>query len=306
MVDDSLLLALSAAIAWGASDFLGGITTRAVSVVRVLAVSQSCGLVVISVVFLASGARFPSGIAILEASLAGVAAVVALGMLYVALAIGRSAMVGPIAASGVIVPVVVGLVEGNTLTLVTTAGMVLAGVGIFCSGWEEPSEHRGDKTRRRRPVVVALAVGAALTTGAYLTLIKAASASSSLGTIEVLKVTATACALLVLFVVDSSTQRRRLRSGATLSTGDSAGLTRRRLRWVLVAAVGIADVVAEVLYATSTVHGQLSIVSMISGLYPVVTIGLFVAIYKERVNGVQLVGAVVAIAGLSLIAIGVG
>ena len=304
MGDGSLLLAFSAAIAWGVSDFLGGIITRAVSVVRVLAVSQSCGLVVISVVFLASGARFPSGIAILEASLAGVAAVVALGMLYVALAIGRSAMVGPIAASGVIVPVVVGLVEGNTLTLVTTAGMVLAGVGIFCSGWEEPSEHRMDKTRRR-PVVVGLAVGAALTTGAYLTLIKAASASSSLGTIEVLKVTATACAILVLFVVDSSTQRRRLKSGTTLSTGDSAGLSRRRLGWVLVAAVGIADVAAEVLYATSTVHGQLSIVSMISGLYPVVTIGLFVAIYKERVNGVQLVGAVTAIAGLSLIAIGV-
>ncbi len=75
---------------------------------------------------------------------------------------------------------------------------------------------------------------------------------------------------------------------------------------LLLAGVGVADVGAEILYATSTLHGPLSVVSMISGLYPMITIGLFIGIYKEQVNAVQLVGAVGAIAGLGLIAIGAG
>jgi ABC-type enterochelin transport system permease subunit len=56
-------------------------------------------------------------------------------MLYLAPAAGRSAMVGPIAASGAVVPVIVGLIEGDTLRPATAAGMVLAGVGTVCSSW---------------------------------------------------------------------------------------------------------------------------------------------------------------------------
>ncbi len=298
----SLVLAFSAALAWGASDFLGGITTRELSVLQVLAVSQTCGLVVITIIFFASGGRPLSGIAVLYAAMAGVAAVLALAMLYLALAIGRSAMVGPIAASGVVVPVVVGLIQGNTLRSVTTAGMALAGVGIIFASWEPP-EDRKSNSMRSQPAVVALALGAALTTGAYLTLIKAASQTSSLGTIEVLKLTATGCAILVLLVVKSST-RRQFAPSIGPEPRDRAELTHDAVRWVLVAGVGVADVVAELLYATSTVNGQLSVVSMVSGLYPVFTVALFITIYKERVNAVQLIGAAGAIAGLGLIAAG--
>ena len=302
---ESLVLAFSAAVAWGASDFLGGIATRTVSVLRVLAVSQTCGLAVSSAVFLVTGARLPSGAAILEAAVAGVCAVVALAMLYLALAAGRSAMVGPIAASGVIIPVVVGLVEGNTLRPATAAGMVLAGVGIVCSSWE-PSARHGEELGQHRLVVTMLAIGAALTTGGYLTLRKAASASSSLGTIEVLKLTASASAALVLATTGSLNRRRRaqLATGERADAGVSVNLLRNAVLLLLLAGVGVADVGAEILYATSTLHGPLSVVSMISGLYPVITIGLFIGIYKEQVNAVQLVGAVGAIAGLGLIAIG--
>ena len=302
---ESLVLAFSAAVAWGASDFLGGITTRTVSVLRVLAVSQTCGLAVISAVFLVTGARLPLGAAILEAALAGVCAVVALAMLYLALAAGRSAMVGPIAASGVIIPVIVGLVEGNTLRPATATGMVLAGVGVVCSSWE-PSARQGAEVGEHRLVVTMLAIGAALTTGGYLTLIKAASASSSLGTIEVLKLTASVFAVLALAATRSPGRRRRAQLGERAGAGASVELPRSAVLWLLLVGVGVADVGAEILYATSTLHGQLSVVSMISGLYPVITIGLFIGIYNERVNAVQLIGAVGAIAGLSLIAIGAG
>jgi hypothetical protein len=48
---------------------------------------------------------------------------------------GRRQIVGPIAASGAVVPVIVGLIEGDTLRPATAAGMVLAGVGTVCSSW---------------------------------------------------------------------------------------------------------------------------------------------------------------------------
>lgn len=294
---------MGAALAWGASDFLGGATTKTLSVLPVLAVSQACGLIVSSIVFAASGARLPTGVGVFEAGFAGVFGVLALALLYLALSIGRSAMVGPMTATGVTLPIVVGLFQGNPLSRVTVVGMLLAGAGIVCSSWEHVARQA---TGVQRPlVVVGLALGAALATGAYLTLVQAASSTSALGTVEILKLAATGSAAFALSA--AWVAFRRSESGG--AARDAVALFKDDPRalavWLAVAAVGITDVAAEILYATSTVHGELSVVAMVSGLYPAVTIGLFAMIYRERVNPVQLLGVVGAVVGLSLIAVGV-
>jgi hypothetical protein len=97
---------------------------------------------------------------------------------------------------------------------------------------------------QHRLVVTMLAIGAALTTGGYLTLIKAGSASSSLGTIEVVKLTASASAALVLAATGSLACRRRAQfaTGERADAGAFVKLPRNAALWLLLAGVGVAEV----------------------------------------------------------------
>ena len=56
----AVLLALAASASWGVSDFLGGLKTRSLNVLTVLAVSQPAGLILIAVV-VAGRWAFPGG-----------------------------------------------------------------------------------------------------------------------------------------------------------------------------------------------------------------------------------------------------
>ena len=56
----AVLLALAASASWGVSDFLGGLKTRSLNVLTVLAVSQPAGLILIAVV-VAGRWVFPGG-----------------------------------------------------------------------------------------------------------------------------------------------------------------------------------------------------------------------------------------------------
>jgi uncharacterized membrane protein len=67
---------------------------------------------------------------------------------------------------------------------------------------------------------------------------------------------------------------------------------------------GILDVAANVLYLLSTQHGLLSLVAVITSMYPAATVILARFVLKERLTSNQLVGLGLAAAGVTLIAIG--
>lgn len=67
----SIALAFVAAVSWGASDFLGGATSRGAPVSLVLAISQSSGLVICLVALLCAGGSIPAGWPLIESALAG-------------------------------------------------------------------------------------------------------------------------------------------------------------------------------------------------------------------------------------------
>ena len=56
-----VVLALGAAASWGSADFLGGVSTKRLSILTVSAVSQFAGFLFTAVVVLASGAAMPDG-----------------------------------------------------------------------------------------------------------------------------------------------------------------------------------------------------------------------------------------------------
>ncbi len=66
---------------------------------------------------------------------------------------------------------------------------------------------------------------------------------------------------------------------------------------------GLLLVSGTVLYIAAAGHGQLSLVSVLGSLFPVVTVGLGVVLLGERLSGVQAVGVTATLAGVVLIAV---
>ena len=84
----AMALALSASLAYGVSDFLGGRRSRSTPLLSVLVVSQVAALAVIAGVVLAAGEGAPTRDTLLLGVLAGVFEVVGVAALYRGLAAG--------------------------------------------------------------------------------------------------------------------------------------------------------------------------------------------------------------------------
>jgi len=67
--------------------------------------------------------------------------------------------------------------------------------------------------------------------------------------------------------------------------------------------VGVLDVAADVFFAVATTIGLLSIVSILSSLYPVATVVLARIVLKERMARPQQAGIGLALAGVVLITV---
>ena len=109
----SIALALGAALGWGIADFVGGTTSRASSALVVLWSSQWVGFAIVLVAAAIVGLDSPTGSDLLFAAAAGATMTLGLGALYGAMAVGAMSIAAPIAATGVAIPVAVGLASGD-------------------------------------------------------------------------------------------------------------------------------------------------------------------------------------------------
>jgi drug/metabolite transporter (DMT)-like permease len=268
-------LALGASVLWGVGDFFGGITSRRLATLTVLAISQAAGLAGILVVASAAGGAFLGGTAIAAAVAAGMAGALGLACLYRGMAVGTIGVIAPISASAAVVPVTVGLARGERPGPIQLAGVALALVGVVLVA-REPGSSGGLSAG------VPLALLAALGFGSFFVFIDRASADDAYWAIVVAR--ATAATLAVTVAVFRSALR----------------VTARELP-VLVA-IGLFDVGANLALALALNEGLVSVVSVLASLYPVVTILLAVAILRERPAPSQAIGGAVALTGVGLIA----
>lgn len=65
---------------------------------------------------------------------------------------------------------------------------------------------------------------------------------------------------------------------------------------------GLLLVCGTLLYTTAADRGELSLVSVLGSLFPVVTVGLGVTLLSERLSRVQAIGVAAALSGIVLIA----
>ncbi len=72
----------------------------------------------------------------------------------------------------------------------------------------------------------------------------------------------------------------------------------------MIASAGVLDVAANLFFLLATRSGLLSLVAVLTSMYPAVTVALARIVLKERLVGIQLVG--MAVAFLAVILIGIG
>jgi drug/metabolite transporter (DMT)-like permease len=72
----------------------------------------------------------------------------------------------------------------------------------------------------------------------------------------------------------------------------------------VVPVIGLLDLGGNVLLAVATTKGLVGVVSVLTSLYPVVTVALAQLLLGERMSRIQAAGVAAAFAGVALIALG--
>jgi drug/metabolite transporter (DMT)-like permease len=272
----AVVLALLSSALWGWSDFLGGTLARRTPAAVVVAVSQGAALLALLPLVAALGAAPPSWA---PGLLAGLAGALGLAAFYAALAGGTMGVVAPLAATGAVVPVVVGLVRGEHPGALQAAGIVLALVGVV------------------------LASGPELSGGAPLRpLLLAACAAGCFGTVMVLLDRGSegpAGAVLVTMLALRITE-----VGAVLPVALRRRTGGLRALLPLLVVLGLVDLAANACFAYATRAGLLSVVAVLASLYPVVTVLLARQLHGERLARVQGLGVLATLGGVVLLSAG--
>ena len=285
-----LLLAITAAIGWGAADYYGGdAARRTASVFVVVAASELFGTLLLLPVLVAQGTSPPADLRLLApAAAAGVAVTIELSLIYRALSLGQAFITSPVGALGAAAAVAVGLITGGPLGPLETAGMACALVGGGLSAWPSPA---GDGRKAAGLRSLGIAAGAAAAVAAMLILLHGAARLDPVWTTAVEHTsTAISAAAAALAVPRRGSRLDRPRLGHLPMLG-------------LVAAAGVAG---DLAYVSASRHGSLGIVAAISSLYPLTTIALARVRDGRRATMLQAIGAAVALLGAVLLGAGLG
>lgn len=279
----ALLISLASAASWGVSDFLGGQQTRRLPVLGVLAVSQPAGLVLVALLIVLTGADPISAGKLGIAFLAGVASLGGLAAFYTAMAMGTVSVVAPIAALGVVVPVAIGLAEGESPAAIQLAGLVPAIVGVVVLSSEEQPDQAESARAARLSIVLAIVAG--LGFGIFFAGLDAAAAERPGWAILAVRCGGVATVLLALLAT-----RPRLDGVAAA--------------WPVLLVIGGFDVLANGLFAVASTKGVLPVVAVGASMYPAITVALAHAVLGERLATLQWAGVLLALGGVVMIAAG--
>jgi drug/metabolite transporter (DMT)-like permease len=280
-------LALGSSLTGGACDFIGGTTSRRIGTMQYMFLTQLIGVLLAGVWVALSGETPPGLVTLAAATGAGLGLMVGLAAFFQAMVVGTISIVAPISATGVVVPIVAGIVGGNRLGAAQAAGIVAAIGGIVLAARPPREVPHAAVPPATTESGLGLALVAAVGGGLYFWLLAPASRHG----VPWALLNARAIPVLVLAVAICA-RRASLRPS---------------LESPIAGAIVVSSVLAFVsvaLYAFATRHGQLAIVSVLASLYPVVTVLLAYRVLGERVHRAQQLGIVTVLAGVVLMSAG--
>lgn len=273
-----MLLSLAAALAYGLSDFVGGLASRRTSawpVAVVGAFGSFVGALLLALV--TDGSPAPDDL--LWGALAGVGSGTGGAFLYRGFAAGRMGVVAPVSAVGAaMVPVVVGVASGERPSTLVWLGIAAGLPGIWLVS-REPGGLAGHAEGAVDGVLAGLGFG--------LLFAATAQVSEEAGlwplvvtqAVAVVAVVLTAALLRSAWRPDDPSQAWGLLAGALATLG-----------------------VLAFLLATRT--GLLTVAAVLTSFYPAVTILLAATVLREAVHRVQVVG--LALCAVTVVAVAAG
>ncbi|HET7735125.1 MAG TPA: EamA family transporter [Nocardioidaceae bacterium] len=277
----ALLLAGLAALAYGLSDFVGGLASRRASAWSVAFVGQiASALCTVGVAVLRSGD--PGGPDFAWAAVAGVGQGLGTAFLYRGLATGRMGVVAPISAVGAaIIPVAVGVSAGERPSMWVWIGVLSAMPGIWLVS-SEPSA--GQPTgATAEGILDGILAGAGF--GVLFAALGQIPDSAGLW-----PVAAAQAVSIVTIVV------------AAAALGAAWIPRERGAAWGALA--GLLGAAAAVLFLLATQRGYLTVAGVITSLYPAATVLLAATVLRERIHTIQAVGLALCAAAVALVAAG--
>lgn len=272
-------LALLTSLAYGLSNFAGPTLSRDSPRFVVLISGQALALVISVAVVVGARQQVPDAGVWGWAALSGIGNAWGLLSFYRAAEVGPLSIVTPVASLAVLIPVSAGVIDGEPLGASKLAGLVLAlgGVALATRRKAEPGIEQGDVR-----AAAGWAAFAALGFGLFYTAIKPASAAGVFWATGISRVT-----LLTAYLVAARAVAAELK--APLG------------RLPLLAVPGLLLFAGTIAYAEATHRGDLSVVSVLGSLFPIVTIALAFALGGERLGRLQAAGVIAAIAGVVLV-----
>jgi drug/metabolite transporter (DMT)-like permease len=274
-----IALALCSALAYGLSDFLGGLLSRRTSAWGVAVVGQASSAVCTSVVavFVAGD---PGGADFRWAAVAGAGAGVGTGFLYRGFSAGRMGVVAPVSAVGAaLVPVLAGTVTGERPSALMWLGIVAALPGIWLvSSTPEDAVKRGSVAEGFVDGVLAgLGFGALF---AALGQIPDTAGWWPLAVCQMVSVPSVIALAVAM--------------GAAWVPGG------RAVR--LAVLIGPLGATATGAFLLATQHGFLTVAGVLSSLYPASTVLLAALVLHERIHRAQGVGLFLCAVAVAFVA----
>ena len=274
----AIVLSLLSALAYGLSDFLGGIFAKKATPWQIAVVGQSssagCALLAFAVV-----PGTPTWHDVGMGALAGLGGGFGVAFLYRGLSTARMGVVAPISAIGAaLLPVAVGLATGERPSTLAVLGIVFAFPAIALI-----SSVPGDADATHRGGVVDGAL-AGLGFGVLFVFLGQVGDDAGFAALATSQVTS------VLTVIMTATALR-----AVWVPRD-----RYAFRAVFMGPLGVT---AQGAFLFATQQGLLSVVSVISSLYPASTVLLAAVLLRERILRWQALGLALAAAAVTLVAL---
>jgi drug/metabolite transporter (DMT)-like permease len=317
------VIGLAGALVYGSADFLGGLAARRISPLRVTALSAFAGLAGLLVAFLFVGGRW-SAAAVGWGALSGVTGAIAISLLYACLALGPMSILSPLTAVvSAVVPMTWGLLGGDTLAPIGYVALGIALVAVVLVGFVP---EKGAVRPSLRGILMAVGSGAMI--GAFFILIDQTPHDSGLVPLLVNRTVAGALVLAAVGVVAIGARGRRMRVAALVGAGGVAADDRSAPRdsvgsvgsvgsvdsvgfagsgWrpglPLAVACGLVDAAANVLLLIGIRIGDLSVIAVLTAMYPAGTIILAAVVLRERIAPVQWVGLILALIAAGMLAV---
>lgn len=285
----TVLLGLVTSLTYGFADFFGAIAAKKIKAVTVTFVSGVSGLLLLLLASQFLGANY-SPDAVLWGLLAGLGSAVAMSALYAALAIGPISIMSPLTAvMSAIVPLIVGFALGERFNWLGWVALGVILIAVVLVGFV-PGENV------RLPTLNGLIIGLIAGGGIGFVLICLDQSPSDSGLAPIILMRALAASLLGLYTLLVWMRSR----GQTVDQTPGAAFSKV---WLAVVVAGLFDATANICFTLATRLGTLSVVSVLTALYPVGTIILARFVLKERIARSQLIGIALAMGASALLAL---